>query len=163
MIAEKDGNVDWLDKVPNPLNSDYGYADFYRGVDTTIQGYNTFAHVRAMGIDNPYPETTNYVYTGKKDHKQVEGFSFISDDHVTFTRHLKAGEGKDIWLIGGGQLNSLMLENGLIDEIWNFVMPVIIPDGIRLFATSSMQTNLRLKESVSYSSGVVCLKYLIKS
>lgn len=161
MIARQDGSVDWLDKVPNPQQSDYGYADFYGNTDTTIQGYNTYKDVMKMGVQNPYPYTRNYVFTSDKGRKPTSGFEFVTENHIEFTKQLKAGDGKDIWLIGGGRLNTSMLENDLIDEILMFVMPVIIADGIRLFSDNNLEKSLVLSESVNYSSGVIGLKYLL--
>ncbi|MGB3468606.1 MAG: dihydrofolate reductase family protein [Cyclobacteriaceae bacterium] len=163
MIARENGRVDWLDKIPNPHKLDYGYSDFYHSIDATVQGYNTFEHVRSMGVENPYPDTENFVFTRRKTLAPVPGYQFVTEDHVRFTEELKAREGNDIWLIGGGQLNALMLANGLIDEIWLFIMPVIIPDGIRLFGENHMEQPLVLQESINYSSGVTCLKYLKKN
>lgn len=159
MIAKADGDVSWLDAVPNPDQSDYGYFDFYKSVDTTIQGYSTFKHVRDLGIDNPYPETKNYVFTRKNDLDPIEGFQFVNQNHVNFVQNLKKEAGKDIWLIGGGQLNSMFLKENLLDEILLFIMPVIIPDGIRMFENSSIEKTLHLIETLSYPSGVICLKY----
>ena len=40
-IADKAGRVEWLEKIPNPENTDYGYQDFYQDIDTTIMGNRT--------------------------------------------------------------------------------------------------------------------------
>ena len=156
MIAKADGDVSWLDAVPNPDSSDYGYFDFYKSVDTTIQGYSTFKHVHDMGIVNPYPDTKNYVFTRKKNLSQVEGFQFINEGHIALVQKLKKEPGKDIWLIGGGQLNTLFLKEKLLDEILMFIMPVIIPDGILLFENNTTEKSLHLKDTITYQSGVTC-------
>ena len=48
-IARSDGSVDWLDAVPNPDKTDYGYTDFLESVDTTIMGNRTTASL-SVGI-----------------------------------------------------------------------------------------------------------------
>lgn len=162
MIAKENGDVSWLDEVPNPDKSDYGYTDFYNSVDITIQGYNTYQYIANMGIDNPYPETKNYIFTRKKEFPEAAGFEFINEDHIGLIKRLKKETGKDIWLIGGAKLNTMFLREQLIDEIWLFVMPVIIEDGIRLFDDNFEECNLRLSDTITYSSGVACLKYEVK-
>lgn len=39
-IAKADGDVSWLDELPKPDHSDYGYSDFLSSVDTTLMGKN---------------------------------------------------------------------------------------------------------------------------
>ncbi|PLX03162.1 MAG: dihydrofolate reductase, partial [Marinilabiliales bacterium] len=53
-IAKKDGSVGWLDNIPNPEKSDFGYKEFYDSVDTTIQGNSTYKQIISWGIDFPY-------------------------------------------------------------------------------------------------------------
>ena len=56
-----------------------------------------------------------------------ENVTFVKHDHIPFIRALKASEGRDIWMIGGGQVNTMLLNENLVDELQVFVMPVIIP------------------------------------
>ncbi len=65
-IAKKDGTVAWLDAIPHPEGEDYGYADFYEGIGTTIMGYATYHQVINFDIPFPYPDKTNYVLTRKR-------------------------------------------------------------------------------------------------
>jgi len=158
-IARKDGDVKWLDEVPHVEGEDYGYHDFYASVDTTLQGYATYAQIISWGIDFPYADKENFVLTRKQGLEPTEHVTFISENHVDFIQNLKQQPGKDIWLIGGGQVNTLLLKAGLIDELWTHTMPVILPDGIDLFGGEPPETSLILFESKSYSSGVVEKKY----
>ena len=32
-IADRDGNLDWLNSIPHPDNSDFGFADFMAGIE----------------------------------------------------------------------------------------------------------------------------------
>src|SRR5512139_253634 len=48
-IASSDGGLDWLHEVPNPEQSDYGYAEFMSGVDAIVMGRNTFETVLTFG------------------------------------------------------------------------------------------------------------------
>ena len=160
-IAGPDGNVDWLDSVPNPEKTDYGYAEFYKSVDTTIQGYNTYKQLVGWGIEFPYKGKNNYIITHRKNLNNTNDVEFISDNHIDFIRKLKKAEGGNIWLIGGGKVNTFLLNEGLVDEIRIFIMPVIIPGGIELFEFKPDEKQCKLTTAKSYSSGVVELKYLI--
>jgi len=160
-IANSDGSVDWLENIPNPEKTDYGYAGFFKSVDATIQGNNTYNQVIGWGIDFPYKGKKNYVLTKKQNVKNTEFVEFISENPVDFIKRLKEENGNDIWLIGGGQTNTLVLNAGLLDEIIVFVMPVILSGGIELFDTFPKEIHLKLLETKSYSSGVVEMKYVV--
>ena len=160
-IAKPDGSVEWLESIPNPEKTDYGYAKFYDSIDTTIQGYSTYDQILGFDIDFPYTGKKNYVVTRKQNLAPSKDVEFITQDHADFIRDLKKEEGKDIWLIGGGQINSLMLKEQLIDEILVFVMPIILSDGINMFEAIPIETSLKLLEAKPYESGAVELRYSV--
>lgn len=161
-IARADGSVDWLESIPNPEKSDYGYQDFYASIDSTIQGYRTYAQILSWDIAFPYKGKKNYVFTRNPDHQDTEDVSFISENHLSFTEQLKRGKGGDIWLIGGGQINTLLLNAGLVDELFLFLMPIILPDGLDLFAETPLESQLQLLTSKNYPGGVVENHYQLK-
>jgi dihydrofolate reductase len=157
-IARADGRVDWLENIPNPENTDYGYYKFYESVDTSIQGYGTYKQLMSWDIPFPYQEIKNYVLTSKTmaNTKDVE---FINMDQIL---DIKKNKGKNIWLIGGGITNTEFLNKGLLDEIILHIMPIIIPDGLDLFANIPNETMLQLINSKTYKSGVVEMHYQVK-
>jgi len=161
-IANSDGSVDWLEAIPNPEQIDHGYAEFYDSIDTTIQGFNTYKQIISWGIDFPYTTKKNYVLTKKQDKENTEYVEFISENHIDFIKKLKNQSGQDIWLIGGGQINSMLLNEGLIDEIQIFVMPVILSGGIELFETCPKEAQLKLIETKTHSTGAVEMKYKVE-
>lgn len=162
-IATTDGSVDWLESIPNPEKLDYGYVDFNKSIDTTIQGYSTYDQVMSWEIDFPYANTKNYVLTRRKEFANTKDVEFISENHTEFIQKLKEEEGGDIWLIGGGQINTLLLNAGLLDEIYIFIMPIILSGGIELFGALPKETKLELISSKTYeSSGVIEIKYQVK-
>ena len=154
LIADKDGKVDWLEQIPNPNKNDYGYSNFVKTIYTTIQGNNTYKQIMGWGIEFPYKETTNYVITNNQNITNNDNVKYISNNHIEFIRNLKLQKGKNIWLIGGGKVNSLLLENNLIDEIYLFLMPIILEDGIKIFEGIDFNKSLKILDTKSYSSGV---------
>jgi len=136
-IADKDGGVAWLDKVPNPDKSDYGYKDFFDSIDTTIMGNNTYRQVLSFGIENPYKGKTNYVVTRDKSLEDNQHVSYISENITDFVANLKEQDGFDIWCVGGAELNAMLLNNQLIDELIVFMMPVVLGDGVPM--TSNLE------------------------
>ncbi|MHA7941761.1 dihydrofolate reductase family protein [Formosa sp. 3Alg 14/1] len=160
-IAAADGGVDWLESIPNPDESDYGYSSFYDSIDTTIQGHATYKQILSWDIEFPYLSKRNYVFTRDETKRDDRNAMFVSENPIDFMRDLKLKEGKDIWLIGGGQINTLLLNAGLIDEIQVYVMPIILTEGINLFEALPKTTNLHLESTKSYKSGAVEMLYTL--
>lgn len=158
-IAKPDGSVDWLEAVPNPDQSDYGYAKFYASISTTLMGNATYQQVLSFG-EFPYQGKKNYVFS-RQSHPSTMHVKYVNQDPTTFVKSLKKQSGGDIWLVGGGQLNTLMLDAGLIDEILLFQMPVALGSGIALFPGAKMTNPMKLSTSTSYASGVTLLHYAI--
>ena len=162
-IAGPNDDVSWLDEVPNPEGSDYGYTEFIANIDTTIMGNTSYQWVIRQDVPWPYESTRNYVVTRNKALEDNDEVSFINEDPAGFIRDMKAGEGKDIWLIGGAGVNQLCLEAGLIDEMRVFLMPVIVGEGIGLFNPENNRQMLELIYQHSYPSGVLELRYRPKA
>lgn len=159
-IARENGDVSWLNEVPNPDKNDYGYNALMQSIDTTIMGYSTYEQVHGFDCEFPYKGLTNYVLTTKVGRAKDDFATFVSGDVISFIQNLKEGAGKDIWLIGGGKINALLLNNGLIDEMQIFIMPVVLGNGIAMFDSNANFQSMHLKDSITYKSGVVQLNYL---
>lgn len=160
-IADSDGGVEWLEHIPNPDESDFGYYKFYKSIDTTIQGHNTYKQVSGWDIPFPYPEKKNYVLSSDSSLNNNEDVEFITENHIEFIQSLKEQEGKDIWLIGGGITNTKLLNAKLVDEIIVHAMPIILAGGIDLFDSIPNETKLELLNSKAYKGGVLESHYSI--
>ncbi len=160
-IADSNGGVNWLESIPNPDKTDYGYADFYSSVDTTIQGNTTYKQIINWGIGFPYSEKKNYVITGNQSLLNNQFVEFVSGNYIEFFEQIKHQTGNDIWLIGGGHVNTLFLNAGLIDEVILFTMPVIIGNGIKLFEGKVHEFELDLISIQSFTNNVVRTHYSV--
>ena len=57
---------------------------------------------------------------------------FVSSDVPEFVRKLIRSQGRDIWLVGGADIISILLNAGLVDEIILSIHPIILSSGIIL-------------------------------
>jgi len=57
---------------------------------------------------------------------------FITENIIETISELRNQEGKDIWLVGGGELTSALLTAKLIDEIQICYFPIILGKGTRM-------------------------------
>ncbi len=158
-IARADGDINWLESFPTPEGEDFGYGTLMANVDTTLMGNKTYQQV--LGFDMPFPYTgcENYVFTRQQDLKSDENVQFVSSDAVSFIQDLKSKPGKDIWLIGGGQLNTLLLNADLIDEMIITVLPIILGEGIPLFGPTAKEKVFHLEEAKTFENGFVQMIY----
>lgn len=156
-IARKNGEVDWLF-----TEGDYGYADFASSIDTVVMGGATYRQVLTFG-DWPYQDFESLIITRSTELKDTDKIRFISTDPVAEISKIKNLPGKDIWLIGGGDINRLFLDAGLIDRISWFIHPVVLGDGIPLFTAGDREVWFDVHETKSYDSGMVYVDYRKKS
>lgn len=130
-IATQEESLDWLFHVEG--EGDNGYSDFYETVDAVLLGKKTYDWItRHVTGEFPYKDKECYVFT-RSAIPNNEDVMFINDDLVSFTNNLKEREGKNIWLVGGGELVHAFMKEGLIDELRITVAPTLIGKGIPLF------------------------------
>lgn len=157
-IAASDGGVEWLDEYQSD-SEDYGYAALYDSVDTVLMGGRTYRSILGFGCEWPYAEKDAYVVSRSEWRDLPPRVSVVSEEIGPFLRRLKAGEGRDIWLVGGGRLASSLLSEGLVDEMRICVFPRLLGSGIRLFVGHASVSEWRTAEPRVYPSGAVMLTY----
>lgn len=159
-FARADGGVDWLmwsDEAAELM------GDYWKTIDTVVMGRKTYEVALEMtkGKSNPYPGIKSYVFsrTLKPRKRPVE---IISSDAVAFVRKLKKQAGKDICVMGGGELAHSLLEAGLIDEIGFNIHPVLLGSGTPLFYPMKRQIDLELLDCRRFKNGCVYVMYRVK-
>lgn len=162
-IATLDGGVEWLNEIPNPNKEDSGYNALLDSVDTVLMGGRTYHEIIGFGVPWPYKHKQTYVIahndTNVTPNEQVE---FITEDIYLRISALKEMEGKDIWLVGGGILTTMLLNRDLIDEMQIAIVPTILGEGLPLFPNKSITSKWTLEENKSFSMGLVLLTYTKK-
>jgi len=151
-IARENGDVDWL-----PINTDSGYDNFYKSIDTVIMGKKTYDQILTFG-DYPYKGKKSYVFTRNDSLTKDENVEFASNVEE-FSRNLVSSKG-NIWLVGGSELFSAFLEHKLVDEIILSIIPTVLGKGIPLFQNINQEANLKLIKTTGYS-GFVELTYKV--
>ena len=160
-IAGPGGNIDWLhDPEFTTPEEDYGYADFYAGIDTTLMGNKTYKMIRGFDVPFPYPDKKNYVFSRTAEKSRDEHVQFIGKDIPGLVRKLKNSNGKGIWLVGGGEINALLLANGLIDRLIITLFPVLLGTGIPMFGGNPGFHKFRLSENQKLNQHISQLVFL---
>ena len=100
-----------------------------------------------------------YVFTRDARRPSDQNVEFISSDIAGFVRKLTRLKVKDIWLVGGADIVSILLNAGLVHRIILSVHATVLGTGISLFKDIERQVEMMLTRFVSYESGLVQLHY----
>ena len=168
-IARPDGGVDWLFND----DTDYGMAEFFRSIDCMLLGRKTFEVATKMNQPKRKSKKAkrktssglgmkSYVFSRTLKPDAEDDFTVISENAGEFVRKLKREAGKDIWLMGGGELCGSLLNEAVVDQISLNIHPVLLGQGIPLFAGLSRQVNLELFATRTHKNGCVQVDYRVK-
>ncbi len=156
-IARADHAVDWLMWGKEAAAA---MADYWKTIDTVVMGRKTYdVALRSSQGAAPYPGVRTYVCS--RTLREGAGVTIVADA-VEFVRELKQRDGKDICLMGGGELARSLFEASLIDEIGLNIHPVLLGSGIPLFHPMSRQIDLELRECKAFKNGCVLVTYRVK-
>jgi dihydrofolate reductase len=161
-IARPDGDIDWLVDRPAPKGF-YGMPQFMRTVDAKILGRKTFD--AALALDTPFSaRDIHYVFSRQPPPAVVPaGVRFVTQTVAAFVDRIRAERGKNVWMMGGGELIGAFLDENAIDEIVISIVPTIIGAGIPLIAPRHRHVPLRLLSTKAFPDGVVQLHYRVDS
>lgn len=162
-IATPDGGIEWLNEIPNPTHEDHGYNALLASVDTVLMGGRTYHEIIGFGVPWPYKDKQTYVVSRKNTNVTPdEKVEFITEDIYRNIAALKEQAGKNIWLVGGGELTTMLLNHDLIDEMQIAIVPVVLGAGLPLFPNKPKESKWKLTDSKSFSTGLVLLTYTKK-
>ncbi|HTE26825.1 dihydrofolate reductase family protein [Flavitalea sp.] len=160
-IEGPNGEYDWCF-----TDQDYGLNEFFSRVDAIFIGRKSYEMALQHAKNNNgevvpgMPGMKEYVFSNTLDHVK-EGAILVSGDSLAQARKIKALPGKDIWLFGGASLTDTLIKEGLVDEIWMSVHPILLGCGKPLFRPQDSRTKLTLLHSKTYETGLVSLRYSI--
>jgi len=158
-IEGPNGEYDWCF-----TDQDYGMSTFFKSIDSIFMGRKSYEISKAAGGNsaespNPWKGITTYVFSNSIKETGDSDVRVISGDIIPAVRKLKTAKGKDIWLFGGAELTATFINEGLIDEFWLSIHPVLLGAGKLLFNKIGDRKNLRLMDHKVYDTGLVSLRY----
>ncbi|MDX2127950.1 MAG: dihydrofolate reductase family protein [Chloroherpetonaceae bacterium] len=153
-IAGPNDELDWLFS-PDDFNTE----DFTSTVDTVLLGRRTYEVMLKFGQTH-YEGMHNFVFSHSLPHQKM--VEVVRTPVADFVSQLKKSEGKSIWLVGGSEINTILLNAGLVDELILTVHPIYLNKGIPLFKPFDQNLHLSLLNSKSYPNGAVMLHYAVK-
>jgi dihydrofolate reductase len=161
-IARPDGDLEWLTSRPKPKGF-YGINAFMKTIDTMLLGRKTYeAGLRLGGKFDSKDRSIVFSRQGRPA-DAPPGVEWVTAAIGPFVRRLREQPGKNIWLMGGGELIASFLDEQAIDEFVVSVVPVFIGDGIPLIARRHRHVPLDLQSIERFEDGLVQLHYRVQS
>jgi dihydrofolate reductase len=171
-IADEHNSLDWLFQVG--AGDDKAEANrfgaFFAGVGAMAMGSTTYEWVLDHDklLENPsrwqayYGTTPCWVFS-HRTLPPIPGtdLRFVSGDVVPVHQEMaKAADGKNIWVVGGGELVGQFADQGLLDEVILGVAPVMLGAGAPLLPRRLTSSDLTLS-NVEHDAYFVHLTYTL--
>jgi len=125
--------------------------------------YDLWASFWPKVKDGPFADSLNaatkYVATHRPDSLEWGPVGDLGADVMEGVRRVKSQEGPDLVVWGSATLTSVLLEQGLVDEVVLVVYPVLLGRGKRCFSDSADPRELALVSSKATPSGVLINTY----
>ena len=171
-VEDLDGGIDWsepTEQVHTFIN------DLMRPVGTYLFGRRMYEMMNFWETAHTIPDMPNYMLDFADVYRAADKVVFSttlqsvssantrierSFDSVA-TRKLKADAERDL-IIEGPNLATQAIKAGLVDEIHQFVAPVILGGGKKFFP-DDIKLQLELIDERSFDSGIVYLRHRVSN
>ena len=151
-IAKPDGDLSWLDEL-NISPEASGYDAFFESIDGLVMGRATYDFIVNYG-QWPYGDKPVWVCTHQAL-KVMDGCNLQNGKSPQLVvDEAKASGVKHLWLVGGGMLAASFFKIQAPTYISVSQMPIILGQGIKLFAdldTAITLRKVRVDEKGCYS------------
>lgn len=142
----------WPETLPAPARDALGLSGPGTHFDTVVEGRGSYDVGLAAGLFDAYPHLRHLVVSRSLADRGDLPVEVVDGDPVERIRQLKAEEGLDIWLVGGGTLAHALLPE--IDRLVLKVNPSVIGDTKRLFEGPFTQARFEPVAQVDLAGGV---------
>jgi dihydrofolate reductase len=170
-LTGPDGALDWLH-----FSADVQavMADYWKSVDTILMGRKTYA-VAAQSAPRKKPKraSTNrsrssspsmrtFVFSRSLQSADAPDVELVRDNAAEFVWQLKQQPGKEICLMGGGELAQTLLGAGLVDKVGFNIHPVLLGAGVPAFRDPGHRVALQLTECKVIDGGCIIASYDVR-
>ena len=169
-IAGPGNWMDWLFQVGPSPDTEGRFHAFFSGVGAMAMGATTYEwSVQHGGLGEPgswqryYGQTPCWVFTHRQL-PEVPGAKIVftgADVREVHAQLSEAAGGRNIWLVGGGELVGQFADYGLLDEIQLGIAPVLLGGGTPLLPRRLLAADLSLAK-VENDTHFVYLTYTVR-
>jgi dihydrofolate reductase len=123
--------AEYPETLPAPARAAMGIEGPGRHFDTVVEGRASFEIGLEAGLPDAYPHLHHLVFSSTLKPDPASEVEIVAGDPVERVRELKAEDGLDIWIVGGGTLAHALLPE--IDRLVLKQNPWVIGSGVPLF------------------------------
>ncbi len=161
-IAGPGHSLDWLMQLGDPPEG--SYPAFIREVGALAMGSHTYewllAHLAAEGGPWPYTQPSWVFTTRTLPTPPGADVRFVRGDVRPVHRDMAAAAaGKNVWIVGGGELAGQLHDHGLLDEIIVQIAVVTLGAGSPLLPRKITTPPLRLVSATAFGDAFVEIRY----
>lgn len=138
--------------LPGPAREAMGITAAGQVFDTALEGRASYEVGLAAGLDDAYPHLRHLVFSSTLGSSPSDDVEVVVEDALGRVRALKAEDGKDIWLVGGGKLAHSLLPE--IDRLIIKLNPSVIGSGVPIFDGPFQPTLFTTTDVVQLDAGV---------
>ncbi len=164
-IADAENSLEWLFQFSGEPED---YADFIANVGALAMGSTTYRWLLNNqvappgGEPRPWPyEQPTWVFSSKEQ-PTIPGASihFVRGDvRPVYRAMAEAAGGRNLWIVGGGDLAGQFHDHGLLDELMITIASVTLGGGAPLLPRRIVHPPLRLLSARAHGEGFAQLHY----
>lgn len=124
--------AEYPETLPGPARTALSVTAEGTHFDTVVEGRRSYEIGLRAGVTDAFPHLRHLVFSRTLTVSPDPAVELVADDPVATVRELKTQAGKDIWLIGGGELAGALYRE--IDELIVKLNPMTTGAGIPLFS-----------------------------
>lgn len=161
-IATPEDDLAWLLQFDGFEGGKESYESFMEGVGCIVMGGETYRWLMEHEPGNwPYPNTPCWIFTHYEGSApKGSNITFAQGDVRGFVSDLTAdADGRNVWVVGGGNLAAQFADAGLLDDLIVSVIPIVLGAGKPLLPLGKPTPPLELLSANTLGRGVVELRY----
>jgi dihydrofolate reductase len=143
-IADDQDSLAWLFVQDQDESGPLNYEEFRAGLGAGCMGSTTYEWILDHEKGAWSYTLPMWVFT-HRDLPANEGVTFVRGDvRAVHAEMAAAAGGKDVWVVGGGELAGQFADAGLLDEVITYIAPVTLGSGRPILPR---RLELRLEET----------------
>jgi dihydrofolate reductase len=172
-LTGPDGVLDWLHFSPDVQEI---MSDYWKKIDTILMGRKTYevsaaasrspkkktAKKTAKPAKSREPRMRTYVFSRTLTSVDAPGVELVAGNAADFVRDLKNRPGKEICLMGGGELAQSLFAANLVDKVGLNIHPVLLGSGTPAFRDPGHRVALQLTECRRLDGGCILASYDVR-
>ncbi|MEO3759002.1 dihydrofolate reductase family protein [Mycobacterium sp. B14F4] len=138
-IVDEAGSLDWLTSRDIDQSGPFNYDDFIATIGAVVMGSATYEWIVANHPGEWMYEQPSWVLT-RRPHIIADGHpvqTFGGEVTEVHPKLLSAASGKDVWVVGGGDVAAQFVSAGLVDEMIVSYAPCSLGGGSRVLPVRS--------------------------